>query len=101
MRISGSWMIRLKLREPTYVFQPGSSSWPFAAANEPRPLSREDRAVADAHELVLRRVVAQRRLQLDGGVEALRLDRLVAAGRDLNAVSCLSSANSSAPLTSV
>ncbi len=39
LRMSGSWMTRLKLRVPTYVFQPGSSSWPFAAVNEPRPLS--------------------------------------------------------------
>src|SRR5262249_27202034 len=38
-RISELRPIRLKLRRPTYVFQPGSMSSPFGATNEPRPLS--------------------------------------------------------------
>ena len=87
-----------------YVFQPGLELVLRVAAetNEPRPLSREDDAVADPHELVLRGVVAQRRLQLDRLRDALRLDRRVAAASGcVSACSCLSSVKSSAPLISV
>jgi hypothetical protein len=38
-RTSGLWMILSKFRNPTAVFQPGSSSSPSFATNEPRPLS--------------------------------------------------------------
>ncbi len=42
-RTSGSVTSRLKLARPTWVFQPGSSSSPFSAANEPWPLSVKTR----------------------------------------------------------
>ena len=61
----------------------------------------EHGAVADPHELVLRRVVAQRRLQLDCLCDALGLDRSVAVRRDAKRASSLSSEKSSAPLISV
>ena len=38
LRTSGLWMIWLKLRKPTCVFQPGSSS-SLPLTNDPRPLS--------------------------------------------------------------
>ena len=48
-------MIVLKFRNPTCVFQPGSSSSPSAATNEPWPLSANDLAVDDPDERVVRR----------------------------------------------
>jgi len=38
-RTSGLWMIWLKFRKPTYVFQPGSSS-SLPLTNDPSPLLR-------------------------------------------------------------
>ena len=81
MRYSGSVASLPKLWKPMNVFQPGSSS-SLPLTNEPAAVVGEDGAVADPHELVLRGVVAQRRLQLDGLRDALRLDRRVAVRRD-------------------
>ena len=72
----GLWRILSKFAQPVFVFQPGSSSSPERAVNEPFSLSTTPSAIRV--ELIANRVVAQRRRELDCGVQPLGPDRRVA-----------------------